>query len=117
MLFLVALPVISAVAMLWRYLQIHAPSNALIRRVRSAPPRWHTVLILSTVAAGLFIAMHVVSQAVEGGAPGWLNLVVLMLAWDAIKVGLLTVVTALRAITVRVRMLVRHRSAQGLLTS
>jgi len=36
MLFLFALPVISCVALFWRYLQIFAPSNVLIRMVRSA---------------------------------------------------------------------------------
>ena len=35
--------------------------------------------------------MHPVAGAVAGGAPDWLNLVVLILAWDAIKISMLTV--------------------------
>jgi hypothetical protein len=87
MLFLLALPVISCVALFWRYLQIYAPSNILVRRVRSAPPHWRTVLVLLALWAALAVAMHVVTQTIERGAPGWLNLVVLVFAWDAIKVG------------------------------
>ena len=40
MLILLALPVIVAVAAFHRYLQIYAPSNLLVRRVRAQQPRW-----------------------------------------------------------------------------
>lgn len=103
MLFLLAVPVISCVAFLWRYLQIYAPSNMLIRRVRLAPPRGRTVLILLALAVSLLIAMHIVSQAVGQGAPSWLNLVVLVLAWDAIKVGWLAASVLLRRVGVSIR--------------
>lgn len=86
MLFLLALPVISCVALLGRHLQIYGPTNMLIRHFRSAPPRWRTVSALAALAAALLIAMHAVAVAVEHGAPGWLNLFVIVLAWDAIKV-------------------------------
>lgn len=91
MLFLIALPVISCVALFWRYLQIYAPSNVLIRRVRSAQPRWRTTGGLLVLALMLLVAMNVVDNAVQRGAPGWLNLVVLVLAWDAIKIGWLAI--------------------------
>jgi hypothetical protein len=42
--------------------------------------------------------MHVVADAVSASAPGWLNLVVLVLAWDALKLGWLAVSVLLRAI-------------------
>jgi hypothetical protein len=41
--------------------------------------------------------MHVVANAVSAGAPGWLNVLVLALAWDAIKVGWLAVSVLLRS--------------------
>jgi hypothetical protein len=97
MLFLLALPVVGCVALLWRYLQIYAPSNILVRRVRSVPPHWRTVLVLVALGAAMLVAMHVVSQAIGRGAPGWLNVVVLVLAWDAIKFAILTVMTLGRA--------------------
>lgn len=97
MLFLLALPVISLVALLWRNLQIYAPSNVFIRHLRSAPPRWRTVLALLALASALLFTVHLVSQAIGDGAPGWLNLVVLVLAWDAIKVGVAAVTVAGRS--------------------
>jgi hypothetical protein len=117
MLFLLALPVISCVALLWRYLQIYAPSNVLVRPVRSAPPRCRTVVFLLALAGVLLVATHVVSEAVERGAPSWLNLVVLVLAWDAIKIGWLAVATGIRWLLLRAKTLVnghRERSTVAL---
>lgn len=96
MLFLIAVPVVSCVVLFLRYLQIYAPSNVLIRTVQSAPPRWRTVPALLALAVALLVAMHIVAQAVERGAAGWLNLLVLVLAWDAIKVGWLAMGVAAR---------------------
>lgn len=41
--------------------------------------------------------MHAVAAAPARGAPGWLNLVVLILAWDAIKVCWLALIVGFRA--------------------
>ena len=98
MLFLLALPVISCVALLWRNLQIYAPSNMLIRRVRSTPQRARTVPTLLALAAALLVAMHIVSEAVGCGAARWLNLVVLILGWGAIKVGWVGIEVAIRVL-------------------
>lgn len=89
MLILLALPVIAAVAVMHRYLFLYAPTNRLARRVRAHEPRCHTAAVLMGVAAGLLLAMHAVVETVADGAPGWLNLVVLVLAWDAIKLSAL----------------------------
>ena len=91
MLILLALPVIFAVAAMHRYLQFYAPSNMLVRRVRAQEPRWRTCSAMAGVAGVLLLAMHAVGTAVSSGAAGWLNLVVLVLAWDAIKVGWLAI--------------------------
>lgn len=96
MLLLLMLPVVFVVAHVYAYLQLYAPSNVLIAHVRSAPPRLRTAVALLLLAATLLVAMHLVAEAVASGAPGWLNLVVLILAWDAIKVGALSVHVALR---------------------
>lgn len=97
MVLLLALPVFAAVALAYRYLQLYAPSNLLTRQVRAAPPHWRTVLALVALTTVLLIAMHTVAQAIARGAPGWLNMVVLVLAWDAIKFGLLAILTTARA--------------------
>lgn len=88
MLFLLAVPVIAFVALAHRLLRRYAPSNVLIDRSRIGPPRPRTGLRLALLAGVAVIAMHLLAEAVADGAPGWLNLVVLVLAWDAIKFGL-----------------------------
>jgi hypothetical protein len=87
---LLALPVFATVAFVHRCLQLYAPSNLLVRYVRIAAPRFRTAVGLFALAAALLVAMHVAAEAVAAGAPGWLNLVVLVLAWDAIKIGVLS---------------------------
>ena len=96
MIMLLALPVIAAVALAHRYLLLYAPSNVLIRRVRTAAPALSTAAALLAVASSLMVALKVVSDAVAAGAPGWLNLVVLVLAWDVLRIGLLALHTILR---------------------
>ncbi|MGN6782977.1 MAG: hypothetical protein ACTHJH_15925 [Marmoricola sp.] len=96
MIMLLAIPVIAAVALAHRYLLLYAPSNVLTRRVRAARPTLSTAAAMVVLATVLLVAMKVVSDAVAAGAPGWLNLVVLVLAWDVIRIGLLALHTILR---------------------
>jgi hypothetical protein len=97
MLILLTVPVIVAVALVHRLIQAVAPSNLLVRRVRSARPRWCAAAVLVGLTTVLLLTMHILANAVVGGAPGWLNLVVLVLAWDAIKVGWLAAIVILRS--------------------
>jgi hypothetical protein len=85
MLLLLMVPVLVLVTYAHHYLQRYSPSNALIARARVAPRRWRSALLLAALAATALVGMHLVAEAVAAGAPGWLNLVVLVLAWDAIK--------------------------------
>lgn len=87
MLIVLAIPVIVAVALVHRSMQAVAPSNLLARMVREARPRWRLAAALLGLATVLLMTMHVVANAVSAGAPGWLNLFVFVLAWDALKVG------------------------------
>ena len=95
MLLLLFVPVLVLVTYSHRYLQRYAPSNALIARARMGPPRWRSALILAFVVATTLVTMRLLAEAVVAGAPGWLNLVVLILAWDAIKFGLAAASVAL----------------------
>ena len=97
MLILLAIPVVVGVAFVHQLIQVVAPSNLLVRSVRSARPRWRIAAALLGLAAGLLMAMHVVANAISAGAPGWLNLLVLVLAWDALKVVWLAVSVILRS--------------------
>ncbi|QBX57279.1 hypothetical protein EXE58_18835 [Nocardioides seonyuensis] len=98
MLLLVMLPVVFVVARVYDYLQLNAPANVSIPRVRAAAPRWRTAAGLTLLAATLLMAMHVVAEAVVHGAPGWMNLIVPILAWDSIRLGLLACITAVRRV-------------------
>lgn len=98
MLILLALPVLVAVTAMHRYLQCYAPTNLLTRRVRAQEPRWTTAAVLTGLVAALLAVLHMLGEAVANGGPGWLNFAVLMLAWDAIKVAVLTLSVMLRAI-------------------
>ncbi len=89
MLIVLVLPVLVAVAAVHRYLQIYAPSNALVRSVRRSQPTWRMAAALLVLAVALAALTNVLTRAIVEGAPGWLNLAVLVLAWDAFKVGLL----------------------------
>ena len=94
MLLVLALPVIVAVAALHRYLQTYAPTNLLTRRVRAQEPRWSAVAVLTVLVAALLVVLHMLGEAVTNGGPGWLNLAVLVLAWDVIKLGIHAAVLA-----------------------
>jgi hypothetical protein len=120
MIMLLALPVLAFVALSHRCLQLYAPSNLLIRRVRASCPRLGAFAGLIVLAGTLLVAMATTSRALSAGAPGWLNVVVLVLAWDAIKVATLVVQVALRGVGRWVRELDRwplrlvvSRSARG----
>ncbi|MDT9591599.1 hypothetical protein RDV89_00875 [Nocardioides zeae] len=53
---------------------------------------------------------HLAAEAVTRGAPGWLNLLVLVLAWDAIKIGLLAIAVLLRWVGLAARGTVGRRN-------
>lgn len=98
MLILIAIPVVVAGAFVHRFIQEVAPSNVLVRSVRTARPSWRLAVGLLGLAAAVLMAMHVAANAVSAGAPEWLNLVVLLLAWDAIKLGVLACMSVVRCV-------------------
>ncbi len=110
MIMLLALPVIAAVALVHRYLALYARSNVLIRRVRATAPALSWAAAMLGVASSLIVALKAVSDAVAAGAPGWLNLVVIVLAWDAIKFGCLAIAVLFRWIGLASRRTLGHRS-------
>lgn len=97
MLVLLAAPVIVATTVVHRLVQTTAPSNLLIARIRSAPPRLRACVGLLTLAFACLVVIHILTAAMAGGAPAWLNLPILILAWDAIRFMLLGASTLLRS--------------------
>jgi hypothetical protein len=98
MVLLLMAPVIVGVAAAHRMLQLYAPSNLLIAQARVRPPVWRTVLVLAAVAVAALVLMHGLDVAVSAGAPAWINLIVLILAWDAIKFGVASALVAARCL-------------------
>jgi hypothetical protein len=64
MLIVLAIPVIVAVAFVHRLMQAVAPSNVLIRIVRSARPEWRLAAALVGLAVVLALTMHFLADAV-----------------------------------------------------
>ncbi|KQW42642.1 hypothetical protein ASC77_23565 [Nocardioides sp. Root1257] len=91
MLTLLAIPVLWAVMRTHEYLQAYAPTNVLARSARCAPPTWDKAVGLPTLTLAFLAATRGLAEAVAAGAPSWLNLAVLVLAWDTMKVGCVTV--------------------------
>jgi hypothetical protein len=89
--FMLAIPVVVAAAFVHGALQAVAPSNMLIRRVRRARPSCTAGAGLVVLALLLLVAIRLLTSAISSGAPGWLNLFVLVLAWDATRFVLLGV--------------------------
>lgn len=94
MLIVLAIPVIVAVAFAHRVLQAVAPSNMLITRIRRAGPSWSAGVGLVVLALPLLMAIRILTSATSGGAPSWLHLFVLVLAWDTIKFGIASCLVA-----------------------
>lgn len=95
MLCILAVPVVILVAITLRLLQTFAPSNILIARVRASRPSFRIAVGLTALTLVLVSGAHGLGIAIENGAPGWLNLVVLVLLWDAMKFAWMAVLSAI----------------------
>ena len=72
-------------ALTHRYLQMYAPSNAIVAKVRRERPRLRSAAGLLVLAAALASGALVLAQRVANGGPGWMNLIILITIWDALK--------------------------------
>lgn len=66
-------------------LSTYAPSNVRIRHLRSPGGRRWMLSVSSVLAAGYLAATAGLTSHVDSGASGWLNLVTLVCAWNAIR--------------------------------
>lgn len=76
---------VSLAAVIHRGLQVAAPSNRLISRLRARPPRIAVAGALLALACALVSVAAILSELAVRGGPGWLHLVVLVAIWDAMK--------------------------------
>jgi hypothetical protein len=78
------------------YLAFYMPTNRAIDWLRSPPGlKWAIPVAIVATPAYLF-AMGVCMSLIERGGPGYLNVPVMLFAWDAIKFAALAVVIPLR---------------------
>lgn len=103
MLLLIFILAIAIAGSVHAILQAWAPSNILIRRVKSAPPRWSTVGGLVGLAYALILMIRGLELAIAAGAPTMLYVLVGICAWDCMKVALLALREALRTTVVMLR--------------
>ena len=68
-----------------RYLRMYMPTSIAIDLLRSRSGlKWAVPAALAAVPAYLFAAA-MASSAVDRGGPGWLNILVLLCLWNAMK--------------------------------
>jgi len=88
----------------------YAPINLLIAATRTRRGlRWGIPAML--LAIPCFLAAHWCVTIIEAGGPGWLNLLVLLCAWNSIKLTLNGSITVILLIRARIREAVARRRA------
>jgi len=91
---------IAFVSRIYAFFQRSMPTNILIRATHSRRGlKWGVPAMLLAVAYAVIAA--VLAQWVAGGAPGWINLLVLVCLWNAIKFVVNGPITAIRLVRVR----------------
>lgn len=88
------------IALMWNastairlYLRTYMPTNIAIDLLRTRRGlKWAAPVAVLAVPAYL-IPAAMVSSAVSHGAPGWLNVLVLLFAWNAMKFAVMGVLT------------------------
>lgn len=78
------------------YLYVYAPSDILIRYLRSSTGGRWAFPISAALSAGYLAATTRLTSILEPGGPGWLNLVTLFCAWKAVKFVVMGVLSACR---------------------
>ncbi|MFT4212523.1 MAG: sulfate permease [Microbacterium sp.] len=89
----------------------YAPTNLLIAATRTRRGlRWGIPAML--LAIPYLLAAHWCVTTIEAGGPSWLNLVVLLCAWNSIKLILNGPTTVILLIRARIREVVAQRRAR-----
>lgn len=66
------------------FLRRYMPTNILLDLIRTRRgPKWGIPAML--LAAPYLLAASICTSIIEDGGPGWLNLLVLLLIWNALK--------------------------------
>jgi hypothetical protein len=80
------------------YLRFYMPANRAVDWLRTPPGlKWAMPVALAATPSYLF-AMSICATIVKRGGPGYLNVLVILFAWNALKFTALAVVTLFRAL-------------------
>ena len=93
---LIFLLAMSGAALAHRHLQVYAPSNVVLARVRRARPRLRIAVGLFALSIMLVTIAFALVEWVLNVGPGWLNLVVVIAVWDAFRFTFMAIAVALR---------------------
>lgn len=91
------------------YLRRYMPTNILIDAIRTRRGlKWGIPAMLLT--APFLLAASICTNLISEGGPGWLNLLVLLFVWNALKMALIGPVTAVQLVRSRT---LERRGLQG----
>jgi len=93
---------IAFVSRVYAFFQRSTPTNILIRATHSRRGlKWGVPAMLLAVA--YIVIAAALGQWVAGGAPGWINLLVVVCLWNALKFTVNGPITVIRLVRVRAR--------------
>lgn len=99
------------------YLYAYAPTNILTRYLRSPDGQKWAFPISAALTAGYLASTAGLTTILESGGPGWLNLVTLVWAWNAMKFGLMGVLSLPMSFRAALRDRRAQRESRGMLGS
>lgn len=67
------------------YFQVHMPSNIVLSRMRAWEKLGLAPIAAGTVALAFLLAAYLATAALAAGGPQWLNVMVMVWAWNALK--------------------------------
>lgn len=93
------------------FLRRYMPTNIALDAIRTRRGlKWGVPAML--LAVPYLYAASVVRVLIEDGGPGWLNLLVLLFIWDALKFAIMGPVSLILLIRARIREAVARRRAR-----
>lgn len=98
-------PLFKLSAALTGYIRFYMPTNIAIDWLRTRPGLMWAVPVALVATPGYLLAMRLCTTIVADGGPGYLNVLVFLFAWNAIKFAMLAAVSPFLYARGRLRML------------
>ena len=94
------------------FLRRYMPTNILLDLIRTCRGlKWGIPAML--LAAPYLLAASICTNLITDGAPGWLNILVLLFIWNAMKFLIMGPVSLVLLVRVRIRVAVARRDARS----